>query len=309
MKANKEQVYISALAYVSNREGSITENLHRLWEMLEEHFMDFEIILVDDCSHDKSCEKIRDFAKKKEQKRLTLISLTKRHGLEKAMQVAIDFSIGDFVLEIDDICMPYDISMLKALYDKNCEGYDIVSLQPSNNTSQSSKLFYFLLGHYHESTLNLNTQIAHSITRRALNAISQFKDKTSYRKIQHSLGGYKQASVDLTLDKKLGSSYSLGERVQMGSDILFYFTNIGMKLCMYVAIFFFLIALLGGSYAIYIYLTHSAVMQGWTTLMLFLSVGFSGLFMVLAILSKYLNLALKEMSSSPRYTVKSIEKI
>ncbi len=95
----------------------------------------------------------------------------------------------------------------------------------------------------------------------------------------------------------------------MGSDILFYFTNIGMKLCVYVALLFLLITLFGGSYAVYIYMTSANVIQGWTTLMAFLSAGFSGVFLVLAILSKYLNLALREMSSTPRYTVKSIEKI
>ncbi len=309
MKKIKEQVFISALAYVSNRESFISDALQSLWVMLEDNFVDFELILIDDCSDDQSCDRIHEFARGKEQKRLTLISLTRRHGLERAMRVAVDFSIGDFVLEIDDIAMQYDVNMLKALYDKCCEGYDIVSLQPSNKKAVSSMLFYSLLNRYYETNINLSTQVAHCLTRRSLNTISRFKDKTSYRKIQHSLGGYKQTSIEIALDEKVRSNYSLGERLQMGSDVLFYFTNIGMKLCIYIALIFMIITLLGGTYALYIYFSSVNVIQGWTTLMIFLSAGFSGVFLVLAILSKYLNLALREMSSAPSYTVKSIEKI
>ncbi len=309
MKKNKEQVFISALVYVRNCEACLADSLQQLWDMLEDNYKDFELILVDDASHDASADKVRAFARSKEQKRVTLISLTSKHGVERAMQVAIDFSIGDFVLEIDDIDMGYDVSALKSLYDKSCEGYDIVSLQPKQGASLGSSCFYRLLNCQHEVNLNLGTQVAHCLTRRALNAISRFKDKTSYRKIHHSLGGYKQTSIPVTLSKKVESSYSLGERVNMAGDILFYFTNIGMKLCVYIAVLFFMIALLGGAYAVYFYCKSALVVQGWTTLMLFMSFGFSGIFMVLAILGKYLSLTLREMSSAPRYTVKSIEKI
>lgn len=309
MNKNKEQVYISALAYVRNREGAIKSSLQQLWSLLEDNFEDFEIILIDDNSTDSSLQIIRDFAISKEQKRVTLISLNHKHGVESAMQVAADFSIGDFVIEIDDIYFNYNIDLLKALYHKCCEGYDIVSLQAVDKTHFCSRIFYRLLSHQHSFQLELGTQVAHCLTRRALNAISQFKNKTQYRKIQHSLCGYQHSTIQTKLFRKHHSSYGLSEQVNMASDILFYFTDIGMKICFYIAIFFLCLSLGGGLAALYIYSAYNQVAEGWTTLIIFMAFGFSGLFIVLGILSKYLSLTLREMSSVPNYTVKSIEKI
>ncbi len=309
MKKLKEQVFISVVLYVHNKESVVTDSLDKIWNLLDDKFEKFEIIILDDASIDNSTNKIKDYCTKKDVKKTTLINLTRKHGLETAIQVGVDFSIGDFVIELDSAEITYDINTIYKLYDKSCEGYDIVSLQLDKNNRFSSILFYWILNKFFETNINLGPQVAHLLTRRAVNAISQIKDKTKYRKILHVFIGYKKAILNLELKKKIISSYSFAEKVKMSSDILFSFTNIGIKINIYIALIFFLFSLSLGAYSIYQYLTYKKIVEGWATIMVFLSFSFSGLFFILAIINKYFALMLGEIRTLPSYSIKSIEKI
>jgi dolichol-phosphate mannosyltransferase len=61
-------------------------------------------------------------------------------------------------------------------------------------------------------------------------------------------------------------------------------------------------------YSIYQYLYNEKVVAGWTTVMLFVSFSFSGIFIVLSIINKYLSTVIKEIGSMPRFTIESIDK-
>jgi polyisoprenyl-phosphate glycosyltransferase len=308
--SSKEPAYISLVLYVHNKEIVIKDTLERLWQLLDTKFDSFEFIIVDDASSDRTADEIRQFTITKNEKKTTLIRLTRKHGLETAMQVGLEFSIGDFVIELDSADIHFNIDMLYNLFNKSCEGFDIVSLQPETRKYFSSRLFYTLLNRFlNTGGYIIDSQIAHILTRRAVNAILQIKDRTRYRKILHTFSGYKKAVLPVALDMKIASAYSLSEKIKMSFDILFSFTDIGIRLNIYIALFFFFFSVFTGGYAMYQYLTYDKIIEGWTTLMLVLSTGFSGLFFVLSITNKYLSIALGEIRTSPRYTVKSIEKL
>ena len=49
--------------------------------------------------------------------------------------------------------------------------------------------------------------------------------------------------------------------------------------------------------------------SGWTTTMLFLSLGFSGVFIVTSIIAKYISIILQEQKAGNLYTVESLQKL
>lgn len=306
---NKEKVFVSVVIYSHNTGADIAITLQQVWDLCQERFENYELVVVDDASTDNSSAAIKEFASQYERKRLTMVSLGTKHGLEVAIQAGIDFTIGDFVFELDSGKLTYPVATLYAMYEKCCEGYDIVSLEPKSGKRLSSRLFYGILNSQAGVKVDVTTQIAHCLTRRALNALSKIKDKTSYRKLLHSLGGYKHSAITVDATAPLPSSYTLREKLQMSSDVLFYFTNFGMNLNVFIALIFAAMAILFGGYAGYMYLFRGNVMEGWTTLMAFLSLGFTGVFIVLAVISKYLSITLRELAALPAYTIKSIEKL
>lgn len=309
VKKLKEQVFISLVLYARNQGEIIGNSLEKLWNLLDNKFENFEIIIVNDASEDDSEKKIKEFSTSKKQRKITLINLEFKHGLEDAINVGTKFSIGDFVIELDSPQLHFDENILFQLYEKSCEGYDVVSLAPKTKKKFSSILFYKLLNKFSDIELEFETQIAHIITRRAINSISKIKDKIRYRKVLLAFSGYKKAALTIKLDKPITTSYDFFEKVKMASDILFSFTNLGMRINIYIALLFFCFSIFLGVYALYEYITYEEVMEGWTTLMLFLSFGFSGIFVTLAIINKYFSIALREIRTLPEYIIKNIEKL
>ncbi len=309
VKENKEQVFLSFVLYVHNNAGEIKDALQKIWDLGQSRFEKFEIIIVNDASTDQTEEKVKAFCEGLDTQAITFITLSKKHGLEASILAGVDFSIGDYVVEIDNINIDYDVDIFYQLYEKSCKGFDIVSLQPKRPQRVTSRMFYYLLSRFSDFHIEPKTQIAHILTRRAINAISTIKDKTRYRKILHVFCGLPSETLDIALTKKISSTYSLNEKIKMGSDILFSFTRLGVSINIYIALLFFTFSLLLGGYTVYQYLTYSSVVKGWTTTMMFLSVGFSGIFMVLAIINKYFAIMLKEIRTFPHHTIKTIEKL
>lgn len=304
----KEQVFISLVIYVYNKESIISSSLKRILDFLNESFEKYEVIIVNDASNDKTKAEIKKFTKDNNQSNVTNINMSRKHGLETAILVGVDFSIGDFVLEIDSPEMPFDLKILYNLYEKSCEGFDIVSLKLKRNRNWSSTWFYYILNRFSNTNINYDSEICYIITRRAINSISRIKDKIKYRKVLHNISGFKKGAITIDLNIKIKTPTSFAEKIKMATDILFSFTDIGYKLNVYMTFFFMFVSVFLGSYSIYQYLFNETVVEGWTTVMLFMSFGFTGVFTVLSIINKYISILMKEIRTLPPYTIESIEK-
>jgi dolichol-phosphate mannosyltransferase len=305
----KEPVFLSVVLYAHNNADIIESTLQKLHDFCISRFKNHEIIVVNDFSTDATVDNIQNFSESQEKSTITLITLKHKHGIETAMPVGVDFSIGDFVIEIDSAHINYDMDLLHKLYVTSSKGYDVVSLVPKRKQKVTSKLFYFLFHRLSDLKIDLDSETACILTRRAINKISLVKDKTRYRKILYKLMGYKYASVFFQPEQSLPNTSSFAEKRRMAVDILFSFTPIGMKINIFLSLAFLLFSSFLGCYALYMYITYDKVMEGWTTLMLFLSFGFSGIFLVLSILSKYFELTLKEIRTLPNQTIESINKL
>jgi glycosyltransferase involved in cell wall biosynthesis len=304
----KEKEYISLVLYTYNHEVIISETLGVMFRFLSLNFEQFEIVVVNDASSDNTKQRVIDFVDINNTSRITLINLSFRHGLETGICVGVDFSVGDFIVELDSPYLLFNENILLELYAKSCEGFDIVSLKLKGSRNVSSKLFYHLLNSFSSGRIEYGTEICCILTRRAVNEISKIKDKTKYRKILHNYSGFAKKGIEIEINGTIRNSSNLTEKLRLASDILFSFTNIGYKINMYILIFFLLMSCFMACYSIYQYLFNEKVVDGWTTIMLFLSFSFSGIFIVLGVLNKYFSILMREIRTTPEYTIESIIK-
>lgn len=84
---------------------------------------DYEIILVNDCSPDRTFDKIREMAE--QDAHITGLSLAKNFGQHGALMAGYHASRGDIVVSLDDDGQSPADEVLKLL-DKLEEGYDVV---------------------------------------------------------------------------------------------------------------------------------------------------------------------------------------
>ena len=304
----KEQAFISLVIYAYNNEKIIANSLDKLWNILYNKFEYFEIIVVNDASIDNTEKEIKDYANTKNLNKITLINLTRKHSLETAMLIGVDFAIGDFVIELDSPELHYNEDIIYKLYEKSCEGYDIVSLTIKSN-NMFSNVFYSMFNIFSHVKIDINSQIAHILTRRALNSLLTFKSQIRYRKFLHVMIGYNKTSIYTTVSKKIQTSYTFNNKVKTAIEYLFAFTSLGTYIGIFITLSFLLLSVIIGIYALYQYIIYNNIVAGWTPIMLFLSLGFSGLFAVFTIVIQYLVIIMKEVRTLPKSIIKNIEKL
>jgi len=112
---------ISVVITVLNEEGNIKPLLNAIRDAL--HQLDYEVILVDDGSTDKTCQQILENA----DERTVLVELRKNYGQSTAMTAGIDYSHGKYVALLDGDLQndPSDIPSMLELMKK--EDWDVVA--------------------------------------------------------------------------------------------------------------------------------------------------------------------------------------
>lgn len=306
--AQKEPAFLSVVLYTQNDAEQLPDFLKKLDWFLCERFQQCEIILVDNGSRDDTHRIVQKLSPSLETS-ITYLRLPWNHSLEVAMLAGIDFSIGDFILELDSCDPNYQLEVIDRLLAKAQQGYDIVSAVPVGKKSKLSHAFYGFFNALPTTNLTLTAELCRLLTRRAVNAATAIKDKTFYRKIMYSFSGCRKTSVSVKTDRKYTNKLSVLERFHLATDILFSFTPIGTYITLFFSTVFTLISIGLGIHALYAWVYTDDTVKGWTTLMLFLSFGFSGLFLVIACITVYLSLILKETKSFPSYTLEMIQKI
>ncbi len=120
----KRAMYISIVAPIYNEEENVEPLCQRLNEVLSNLGIEYEIILVDDGSTDKSWNKLIECAGRF--KGLRLIRLRRNFGQTAAMTAGIDAARGDVIITMD-ADLQNDPADIPLLLKKMEEGYDVVS--------------------------------------------------------------------------------------------------------------------------------------------------------------------------------------
>lgn len=302
----KEQVFVSVILYAHNNEREIEQALSQVDSIMMNHFKNYEIILVNDFSNDDTLEKAH-YAIKNVCGDVTIINLSRKHGVEHAMMAGLNKSMGDFVFEIESLFIDFNVELLYEMYrTSTSRGYDIV-VAASGQAGWKSRMFYRLLNRVSYLNLSLSTETVRLVTRRALNAMQNLKEKVRYRKALYELTGYSKTSIQYQATNKRRGRKINRENISTAMDALVSFSHFGLKAAHLLTIAFFVFSLFMGGYAMYNYLFNQSVVEGWTTLMILISLGFAGLFFICGVIGEYTSRILIEIQNRPFYSTKSVE--
>lgn len=311
MISDKEKNFISAVIYVYNNEKEIKNTLESINNLLKQNFNQYEIICVNDASTDKSVEKIEEFSKQLDNVSLSIINMSYYQGIELAMNAGVDLSIGDFVYEFDNMIQNYDISAIMEIYYKCLEGFDIVSATSKNNKTRTSSIFYKILNMYSNLEYEIHTETFRILSRRAINRVHSISKNIPYRKAVYASCGLKMYNLFYTPDEKQKRRFNKQvqkNRREMAVNSLILFTNIGYKFAMTMSLIMVIATVLAAIYAIVVFLKGTPV-QGWTTTILFIAFNFMGLFIILTIIIKYLEIIVNLIFKKSKYTIEEVNKL
>ena len=307
MSQNKEQTYVSAVAYLHNDAAQVQAFLTSLNLALSAHFVHYEIILVNDASRDDSAAAVKNCVKTAPEKLpVTLVNMSVFQGVELCMNAGIDAAIGDFIFEFDSLCEVGEEIIVKA-YETALTGYDIVSVSPQKNRNFLSGMFYRIFNACSATQGKLQTDVFRVLSRRAINRVHAVSPTPVYRKAAYAASGLKMTVLRDKDAPKYGSNRPV--RLSLAVDSLALYTNAAYRFSLGIAGLMLLGTLGELIYTLAVYLGGAKPIEGWTTTMFVLTVGFFGVFAILAIVLKYLSLLVDLVFKHQRYLVENIEKL
>lgn len=311
MEQNKEKNFVSAVIYCCNDADRISAFVKNLDETLVANFLKYEIIIVNDASDDDSTILVKDYAHKvnegAKEHTITLLNMSYRQGLEASMNAGTNLAIGDFVFEFDSICDDFDMSLLMDVYFHSLKGYDIVSAKSVNKGRWTSRRYYHIFNKYARLQYAIGTETFRIISRRAINRIHSITQNIPYRKVAYANSGLSIDSITYQPNKVI-SKKRYDDSWKVAIESLLLYTDVPFRATILLALFMLVVSIAVGLYAI-IYKFLSTPVEGWATTIFFMSFGFSGLFIILAMIIRYMQTLVRLNFRRKDYLFESIEKL
>lgn len=305
----KEKNFISAVIYVHNCAGEIRQFLETVAGTISTNFEHGEIIIVDDAAADDSVKIIREIASGFAGISTTILHLESFHGKEAAMQGGVGLSIGDFVFEFDQPYSGIQSDEIMKIYNASKEGADIVAAVPEGKVRRSSGLFYRVFNRHADINHTIGTECFRILSRRAINRTYSQSNIIAYRKVAYATSGLKALNITVknapaVRDTREGKR----ERMTLATDSLLMFTNVGFTISLILTGVMMGVLVIIAIYALITRILGYPI-EGWTSMVLLIAFGFFGVFGMLSLITKYLQLLVKMGVRKKAFTYESIEKI
>ena len=300
---NKESNFVSAVVCLHNAGASAAEFFAALDGVLAEHFSHYELIAVNDGCTDDTVPALKKWAAEHLKAPLTVVNMSLRQGVERAMNAGLDAAIGDFVFEFDRPAMNYAPDLIWQAYQKALTGFDVVNVCPSRQRPMSTA-FYRVFNKFSNSPYKLSTDAFRLVSRRAINRVKAISDDLAYRKAAYAASGL--ACASLTFEG--AAAKDDGPRLDKAVDSLALYTDAGYKMSLGISLGMMVLTLLALIYTVAVFCLGQPI-AGWTTTMLVLSAGLSGLFFILTIAVKYLDLLVRLTFKKQSYLIEGVEKL
>ncbi len=306
----RSDVLVSVVSPIQNAEVWIASYLQNIFALLSAEFKDFEIVLVDNASSDRTVEIVEQL--QQELKNIQLYCLARSIPHESAFVVGLEQAIGDVVITLDAAYDPVDpiLEMVQMGYS----GVDIVYGLRSDRLNHKngfslynwlSKIFFRLYRQITKENLPIAASTLRLYTRRAINSFLDNSDRYSLFPVIAAFSGlrYKTFTYQRLNRTGIPSNQSYSQAISRAFRLIFLSSHYPLRLLSFTALAGAFLNVIYSFYVLFVNLFKSKVAEGWTTLSLQNSVMFFILFMILAVLSEYVARLVMNNQNRPFYLV------
>jgi polyisoprenyl-phosphate glycosyltransferase len=265
---------LSVIIPIYNEESNILRLLERLRGVIEKLALpEVEYIFVNDGSHDRSMEIIRELARN--DKYVKYINFSRNFGHQIAVTAGIDKSKGDAVVIIDaDMQDPPEL--IHDLYSKLKSGYEVVYAKRRNRPGESlmkkytAKLFYRILSGMTSISIPLDTGDFRIIDKKIVDVLKEMPEQEKFLRGQISWIGFNQTYVEYDRDERSAgkTGYTYRKMLHFALDGITSFSNFPLKFASITGFLVSGIAFCLILYALYSRFISKQFVEGWTSLML-----------------------------------------
>jgi glycosyltransferase involved in cell wall biosynthesis len=298
---------ISIVIPVYNEEYLIEKLIDSLLFELSKEIDTFEIILVDDGSHDGTWEEIQKCHTVYPQ--VGAIRLSKNFGKESALRAGIESAVGNAVITLDaDMQHPLRLisKMIEIWRNTGANVVEAVKRErPTDNFLLRILAFIFYKVFTVISGLKISQMTDYKlIDRAAVNALLKMRETELFYRGMISWIGFRVERIFFSVDERASgkSKWPLYKLFGYAFKSIASFSAIPLYLMSIAGVFYVFIFGLISVKAIFQYFQGIAI-PGYTTIIILLMLTGAVIMLGLAIIGLYLNLILTEIKSRPVYLI------
>ena len=290
----------------------IDKSTDKLIEECNSLQLNYEIVFVEDGSKDNSFKEIEK--KIKLNNKIKVLKLSKNYGSHIAISAGIENSLNSdliIVCPIDDIEIS---SLFSKLIDETKNGYDIVwTVRKARNknfilkfmTKIYYKIFIALTGfrNYPEN----GTSALFLITKKIANELSKYTETNRVINILLFSMGFKQSFIEYEENKNIRkSSYTFLKRFKIAIDSIVSYSYVPMRIISLFGICLSILAFIFTIDIIMDYYFNGINVEGWTTVVILISLLGGIQLLTLGILGEYLWRASNDSKKRPLYIINKV---
>jgi len=271
---------------------------------------DFEIILVEDCSPDKSWDIIKSLSAK--DRRIKGIRLSRNFGQQSALNAGFDAASGDYVVTLD--CdLQDDPGYIGKLYQKGLDGYDIVFACRKNRKDgfikkACSKLFYALLGYLTDTKQDSSIANYALYNRSVVDAMKQVGDYYRYYPMINRWVGFNVCKLEIEHSRRkdsIKSSYSIKKRIKLAYATIIAFSDKPLRLVLQLGITLVFLSTIFAAYLVARYAILKATVSGWLSVFISIWLLSGIIIIIMGLIGTYIGKMFETIKHRPGYIIMS----
>ncbi len=291
-----------------NEDGNISVLYDALLPVVERISPDYEIIFVDDGSRDASFERIEEISKQND--RVLGVCLSRNFGHQIALTAGLEHTTGEIIITMD-ADMQHPPEVILNLYDKYCEGYDIVNTIRTETADSgqfkkiTSSWFYKIINNLSDMHIQPGAADFRLMNRKTVDAFLQLKEKDRFTRGLISWMGFKQAIVPYAAPPRFSgrSKYSIVKMFHFAVDGITSFSAKPLRVSFFAGLIFAIIGLIYSAYAVIEYFKGKTI-PGWTSILVSVLI-IGGIQLIsIGVIGEYLARVFNEAKNRPLYFVK-----
>ena len=300
---------LSVVAPCFNEEGVLHELYRRISQVLDGSGENWELVLVNDGSRDRTPEIMRELHAQDE--RVKVVDFARNFGHQIAVTAGMDYAQGDAVVLIDaDLQDPPELIL--EMLAKWREGYEVVYAIRAERKGETwfkeftAKAFYRIIYKITDIDIPMDTGDFRLMDRKVVNALKTMHEKHRFMRGMSVWVGFRQTGVKYVRAERYAgeTKYPLKKMLKFAMDGITSFSYFPLQLATYVGFVAALLAVLGIIVTIILRLSGSHAFLGQaTTLVSVLFLGGVQL-ICLGILGEYLGRIYDEVKGRPLYIVR-----
>jgi glycosyltransferase involved in cell wall biosynthesis len=272
---------------------------------------DFEIVLVNDGSCDRSWEIMQGFSRR--DRRVLAINLSRNHGHQLALTAGLDLCSGERILIIDaDLQDPPELlpAMIAEMEAQRADVvYGVRGVRSGETTLKRSTAKLFYRGMAQLSSIEIPADVGdfRLMSRRALDALLSLPEQARFIRGMVAWVGFKQVPfVYERAGRHSGrSAYSWSRMVALGFDAVTGFSTAPLRMAGRFGLLLIAVSILITAYSGLRWWSGDVV-PGWTSLMLVIVLLGAAQMLVLGLIGEYLGRLFVEAKRRPLYIVSEI---